>query len=288
MTTLAIIYALDDLLPKVLSKLVLEYCEIKDSIDGSVKSMYIHNNIIYTLRDYHVVAYNTDLDEIERYNTNLYMTDLSVDNEHIYIIAIGYGISLEVINKKTNIKLYFVNRYGGCITLYNSKLYVKLCNDTKINVICSLSGALLRTIETDVYSGDYTKRCKLLFRENEMFITYDYKFIDTNQLITINNNYDICAYENKICLYSKNTLYKKNNNLNIPLDEESISKIDPIDEIIIDHCTTQNNKRHHFLQAMIKYITSTDTNIYICIDHITGYKIIVCDIYQNKIIRNVK
>jgi hypothetical protein len=217
----------------------------------------------------------------------------------------GHGSQMKIIKKKTYGEYYY--EYGGeCVTAHNNKLYIKPGNDTKINIICQESGTILKTINTNVYTDIYNRRYKIMFRENELFITRNCKFMDNKHLMIINNNYDIYANENKICLYEKNTLYKKDNKINIPCDDELISKFTPIDEMIVDvntfstpesiiqnasNCTKRPivhflelevprvsncTKRPivHFLElevpcvsnCTIKYITATDDKIYACIE----------------------
>jgi hypothetical protein len=236
-----------------------------------------------------VIAYDNDLNEIKKYRTNSSMIDVTVDEQHIYTIAIGYGHSVDKIKKECNEKLYLSEYCGSCITLYNNKLYIKPCDDTKIIAVCPKSGILLEIINTTIYTGIYTQRCKIMFRDDEIFITHDYMFLDIRQLININNNYDICAIGNKIYLYEKNTLYKKDNNINIPLDEELMSKLTPIDEIIVDINSFKNeesaSETKYNSNCIIKCMTVSDDKIYACVEYDFESKIIIYSIHKNKIKR---
>jgi hypothetical protein len=290
MAVLAITQALDNLLPSVLYELIIDYYGIKDNIESNCTSMCVYNDILYVLYGRYVITYDNDFNEIKKYNTCPLMIDLSVDDKHIYTISIGYGALMEKHIKETGEDCSF-DQYGGCITLHNNKLYIKPCDDTKINIVCPIAGTLLETINTNVYSGCYRQRCKIMFRENELFITRDYKFLDVENLITINNNYDVYTNGNKICLYKKNTLYKKDNKINIPIDDDLISKLNPIDEIIVDARSFRNDNQELKIddpKYTIKCITAIDDKIYTCIDYTKGSKIIVYNIHKNKINRKRK
>jgi hypothetical protein len=290
MATLVITQTLDYLLPTVLHELIIEYYGIKDSINSNAISMCVYNNILY-VSDYtdYVIAYDTDLNEIKKYRTDSSIFDMTVDEQYIYTIATDYDSYIEKIKKANNEKLYLSKYCGICITLYNNKLYINSCNDTKIMVISPESGTILETINTTIYTGYSTQGCKIMFRDDELFITHDYMFSDTKQLIIINNNYDIYTIENKIYLYGKNTLYKKDNNINVQLDDESISKLTPIDEIIVDINSFKSDESvsemRYISNCIIKCMTATDNKIYACVEYGIGSKIIVYSIHKNKIKR---
>jgi hypothetical protein len=269
MAELAIIRALDNILPNVLYELVIDYYGIKNSIDGNARSMYVYNDILYVLYDYHVIAYDSDLNEIRSYEILPRMLDLSVDDKYIYIISINPPI--RQIKKETGEQQDFSDYMGAYITLYDNKLYIKSYNDTKINILCSISGRLLGTINTNIHNEESANFCKIMFRENELFVTWDYKFVYVKKMIIINDEYDIYVYKNKICLYTKNTLYKKDNNINIPLDVESIDKLTPNREIIVNEET-----------ITIKCIAASHDKIYVGIDHSTGSKIMVYKIQRKR------
>jgi hypothetical protein len=287
MATLIITQTLDYLLPNVLRELIIEYYGIKDSIDSNAISMCTHNDILYVLRDHYVTAYDSDLDEVKKYIIGEHMTDLSVDNQYVYTIATNYTVSMEKIKKETNQTIYLSEYRGDCVTIYNDKLYVK--SNHKINILCSISGTLLETIKKVPHTGN-----KIMFRENELFITQDYRYFDTKNLIIINNNHDIYVNmnENKVYLYEKNTLYKKYGGINIPHSDKLISELVPLDAIIIDAYTYKSNNKtleleiHYTSRRRVKCITASDNKIYVCVEYYDDEtKIIVYNIRQNKIQR---